>query len=186
MVQTLRQDLHDRDENDNHGNVVEEAADDEDREQREDWRAVAVAAGNTHHQTRRMGQDAIPAVITATLSTDARVRRAAAQILGRPRGARDQVREPLMRLLDDGDTEVRLAAAQALWDTHADARATVPVLREILDDNQAAVRLHAAKLLQWIGVRAYFAEDDLRKVLDEVPADVKPYVAGVLKVIDEE
>jgi HEAT repeat protein len=94
------------------------------------------------------GESAVPALVVAFESQDAKVRQASAlgiMHIGEPAA---KARPALVSLLKDGDRDVRRAAAQALEAVGADAAEAVPALAKVIDSNDAEpVRAAAVKAL---------------------------------------
>jgi HEAT repeat protein len=112
-----------------------------------------------------VGEEGIPALLTALKDSDANVRAEAACDLGQL-GPRAKATVPGLRVaLSDEDAHVRAFAAEALLRADPADALGVAALVEALTDGDAAVRLAAAGALADLGAPARPAEGGLRKAL---------------------
>lgn len=94
-----------------------------------------------------IGSDAVPPLLVATKSSNARTRALAADILGQIGDWRGV--DTLIEMLNDPETDVRTQAAGALGST-GDTRAVKPLIKS-LDDESWPVRARGARALSVVG-----------------------------------
>ena len=94
-----------------------------------------------------LGPDAVPPLLVATQSSNARTRALAADILGQIGDWRGV--DTLIEMLNDPETDVRTQAAGALGST-GDTRAVKPLIKS-LDDEAWPVRARGARALSVVG-----------------------------------
>src|SRR5207248_1705481 len=103
-------------------------------------KASPKAPGQADAPAAQAAQKTLPELTAQLKDKDAKVRRAAAQDLGR-RGPRAVAATPaLVEALADGAAEVRTAAAEAIGSIGITAKSAVPALLAALKDKDALVR----------------------------------------------
>jgi hypothetical protein len=129
------------------------------------------------------GRIAGPVAEAATGDTDRAVRRAAAELLVKLPGIRNDrsLAGPLVQLLADEDPGVRMLAEQALGALAYNARDAVPALALAAEkDPSAPVRAAALNALAGVGFRARAAMPAATAALRDPSADVRVAAAAAL------
>jgi HEAT repeat protein len=136
---------------------------------------------------------AVDALIAALGDPDAKVRFAAAAVLGRMeadpqnrtpysarrgrlRGSAEKIVRSLIKVVGDNDTSLRTVAIQSLGMMGAGAKPAVPLLIRCLKDDDTSVRIWAARALGQIGAATPEVIPALYEALNDTTA---PQVRGV-------
>jgi HEAT repeat protein len=144
--------------------------------------AARVRAASSLSSLGKHARSAVPALIRALKDSNAAVRRAAAEALGRI--GRPEAREaiaPLVETLQDSDAKVREEAAGALGFLRA--HQAVPALVALFKDPSRAIRSKAAFALNLIGADAEKAVPELCKLLKDDDAHTRWCAAEALRSI---
>ena len=129
----------------------------------------AAVSGAANLEVIRLGEPAVPGLVTMLQSGDVRLRKVAATTLW-GLGAKGRAAVPeLAVLLEAPETELRLAAAMALDNMGPAAVDAVPALIKALRDPEGEVRQWSAKALGHIGPAAASAVPALSRAAKSDP-----------------
>lgn len=131
-----------------------------------------------------MGHDAVPSLVAALNSPDARVRKLGAAGLGRLGPEAADATRALGLLLKDDDSGVRLRAAEALWRVTQEPERPVEVLAALLRLGDRTIAPAAAQVLGEIGPRAESALPALRKAARASDIQVASAIQEAVKKIE--
>lgn len=144
-------------------------------------RGLSLFGADARRHPRATGPDVTPALVAALGDPDVAVRRAAAEVLGRPTvdarsrpvspwsDRRDRLIPPLLAALDDADPLVRGNAALALFALgRRDAALRPPLEEAIADPGRPRRVIFTAALATWQ------AEDDAADLTQPEPANPSP------------
>jgi HEAT repeat protein len=112
--------------------------------------SAAEEIGHIGQVKKSYAEPAVPSLIDATKDSDARVRKAAADALGKVDPNVEVAVPALMAALKDKASPVRQAAAGALGQIGPDAKESLPALKELQNDSDRAVSRAARQAIQRI------------------------------------